>query len=1027
MGNTSRIFGNDDEPTGEPDRYHSLVEIGRGGMAVVYRAWDSHMNREVALKVAREEVAADPEVRRRFEEESRIGSNITHASLLPVYDRGVHKGRPYMAMQLVEGTSLDHAKLPLREAITCLAAAAEAVHHAHQQGIVHRDLKPSNILVARDGRIYLTDFGVARQAISGNHLTVPGTVVGTPAYMSPEQARGEDVDALTDVYALGATLYELAVGRPPYAGADAKAVLEAVRAGPPTSPRKANPEVSRNVEAIIRMAMERHPGDRYPTAQALAEDLKLYGNRRRPLARARGIRYYVVRELVRHPIRTGVRTLTTLLILGALVLGGLAGRGWFHLQEALQEPDPVRQVALLRRAAWILPAAREKLEQLQGVLAGNERRRLEEAAAANEARLLKAAVLVKEIGDALFRKDPDLADRKLRELEPLKDPNFLSLKARLKQVQEEILHVNLLTSIRGWIAAGELRKARDAALGLPAENPERSGFLAQIVHAEYEESLRLLRTAAEAGDLAAFEPRFDELASTTYAGERDRDPQLAQAARALASVLSGKKDRPGAIRWLTAAEKRGSMDVEFYRIRGLLHLAERNWDAAERDLGRRPAGTPEPTAYWELHHQRAKEAIETGQWLQAEKRLRAALDLSKQAVLWHDLGLVRWKSSLNPELALGDLHRALSLDRTLKPAPGYVPVVLAHVESSLAGVVGTESPADRDVECNRLLDLLDQVAGRVEDVRIVRAELLRRRRRFDDALVELSPAAASVRIRLARARVYAAAAQVPGAAEGLFLKGYDEIAGAALGTPDDPAVLAWRALLGARLGRPEADADFEAAQPRGGVFPAARLDYARLLQGKGAHGPALKEVALALAGVHRLGEDDLLWLGVEPLAKPLTPARTEFRRACLMLRAQARIASGDVAGGVEDLTLLLDEAPTAELRLLRGLAYLQMPKPAWAAAALDLEAYLPAQPDDYRARLALANAYLQLERYSAAVEQCTRVLEKKKDAPEPYYLRGLAREFLSPVEARSDFEKARDVCPPDSPLRPRIMGKLKPK
>jgi tetratricopeptide (TPR) repeat protein/predicted Ser/Thr protein kinase len=1015
------IFEADGEPSGEPDRYHCLLEIGRGGMAVVYRAWDSHMNREVALKVAREEVAGDPDIRRRFEEESRIAGTFSHPNILPVFDRGLYQGRPYLAIQLIDGAALDRADLPLREKLAHLATAAEAVEHAHARGVIHRDLKPSNILLGRDNRVYLTDFGVARQTVSEDRRTAAGTVVGTPAYMSPEQARGEDVDARADIYALGATLYELAVGRPPYEGADPQAVLEAVRTRPPPAPRKANSKVSRNVESIIRMAMERLPRDRYASAQAMADDLRLYQNHRRPLARARGFRYYVGREIVRHPVRTAARFLTALIVAGALTVGSLVGGGWLEYRRALVEKDQDRRIALLEEASAYYPPARRRLKELRAELAAAERRRLE-----------RMRELENRVSASLDQGDFETAATFLEELTGLDGASVELLRARYDRRKAEVVSLELVASLRRLLAAGDLEGAAEAMKRLPPAHPERDGLLERLRQGRFAEGARTLLKAATEGEAGRFQPLFDELASPAHAAEKNRDAVLGGAARKLGLALWEKRDRAGTVRWLSEAERRDIEDADLYRTRGLARLVEKNWDAAQRDLEAlrlHAPGTPTPSEYWALFHLRAKEAVVAGRWLEAQSQLSAALGLPKdpkdEAVLRHDLGLVRWKTMTKAQVSLGDLEAALLLNPGLKPDADYVPIVLSLARARVTAAPRLETSAERDALWKDLLARVDLVAGRPEErpeeLRVLRASLLRKLRQVTAAFEELATAGNSARVRLARARVHVSEAARPEAREGALTRAYEEVAGARLGSPDDPAVLAWKALLGPRLDRPQAIAAFQAAQARGGLFPAARLEHARLLQGDA----ALKELELATAEAD-LGEDDLLWLGAEPHAKPLSLVKTEFRRAGLLLRAYIRFGAKDMSGCVGDATLLLDEAPSVEARRLRGLARIQLPKPDCKGVAEDLEPHLLVQPDDPHALLALASAYLGLDRDTEAEAHCSTVIQKWwPNAPEPYYLRGLARKSGSnAVGRRSDFDTALRLCPLEHKLRPKILEQI---
>ena len=199
-----------------PPRYEVLGEISRGGMGIIYRAWDPQLGRNVALKVLRAEEGRDAELHERFQREATLAASLQHPHIVQIFDTGTWNGQDYIAMQLIEGTTLDQAKPDRKLALSCIRDAARALHYLHGQGIVHRDVKPTNLLLDGSQRVYVTDFGVARQAVVSSTLTSPGTVVGTPAYMSPEQAQGLATDARSDVYSLGATLYELVTGRPPF-------------------------------------------------------------------------------------------------------------------------------------------------------------------------------------------------------------------------------------------------------------------------------------------------------------------------------------------------------------------------------------------------------------------------------------------------------------------------------------------------------------------------------------------------------------------------------------------------------------------------------------------------------------------------------------------------------------------------------------------------------------------------------------------------------------------------------------------
>ena len=248
--------------------------LGRGGMGVVHRGRDRLLGRDVALKFLRVD---DPDALARVGREARAQARVQHEGLCRVYDVGQLDGHAFIAMQLVAGASLRAVapSLPLRERVRVLRDVAVAMHVAHRVGVIHRDLKPSNILCPRDddGRVrpVVIDFGLAR-ALDTASVTNRGQVVGTPAYMAPEQARGAsaELDRRTDVYGLGATLYELCAGVPPFTGRDHQEILDDVRRREPPPLRRHHPAVSADLEAIVQRCLRKDPSARYPSARARA-------------------------------------------------------------------------------------------------------------------------------------------------------------------------------------------------------------------------------------------------------------------------------------------------------------------------------------------------------------------------------------------------------------------------------------------------------------------------------------------------------------------------------------------------------------------------------------------------------------------------------------------------------------------------------------------------------------------------------------------------------------------------------------
>ena len=264
--------------------YRVDEELGRGGMGIVYRAYDSRLGRAVAIKVLPPEATADPERHQRFVQEARSASALNHPNIVTIYEIGSDAGTTFIAMELVEGTPLDRllAKGPLSilVALDYAAQAAAALAAAHASGIVHRDIKPANIVVTPDGRAKVLDFGLAKlverpaaDATLTALATRPGAVMGTLAYMSPEQAQGERVDARSDVFALGAVLYEMLAGRRAFGGSSDAAIMTAILRDPPAPLRTARPETPADVDAIVTRALTKEPGARYPDAGAMRTDI----------------------------------------------------------------------------------------------------------------------------------------------------------------------------------------------------------------------------------------------------------------------------------------------------------------------------------------------------------------------------------------------------------------------------------------------------------------------------------------------------------------------------------------------------------------------------------------------------------------------------------------------------------------------------------------------------------------------------------------------------------------------------------
>jgi Protein kinase domain len=320
-------------PEGLPEvpGYDVTLELGRGGVGVVYKARHVRLNRPVALKMLLAGAWASRVDRQRLAREAELVAELRHPNIVQVCDVGDLDGRPYFTMEFVEGGSLDRKlagkPLPAREAASLLAVLAEAIEAAHRAGIVHRDLKPSNVLLTADDTPKISDFGLARHLGIGSTLTQSGAPLGTPSYMAPEQAQGKsrETGPAADLYALGAILYELLTGRPPFHAETAAATVQLVLSQDPVPPSRLNPHVPRDLETICLKCLQKDARRRYPTAAAVADDLNRFLRHQPIAARPVGQPERVVRWLRRN------RTATALIVTAALLLGlaGAAGlREW---------------------------------------------------------------------------------------------------------------------------------------------------------------------------------------------------------------------------------------------------------------------------------------------------------------------------------------------------------------------------------------------------------------------------------------------------------------------------------------------------------------------------------------------------------------------------------------------------------------------------------------------------------------------------------------------------------------------------
>jgi tetratricopeptide (TPR) repeat protein len=254
--------------------YQIIEQLGSGGMATVFKAYHANLDRFVAIKVLHPAFKQDPNFLSRFQREARIVAKLQHPAIVPVYDFNEHGGQPYLVMRFIEGETLkarlSKSDLTLPEVIRILHPVGEALSYAHSQGVLHRDVKPSNILLTPDGAVFLADFGLARIAQAGESTLSQDALVGTPQYISPEQARGDsDLDERTDVYSLGVVMYELLVGRVPYQADTPYAVIHDHIYAPLPLPRSIKPGFPESLERVLLKALAKERDDRYGRAADL--------------------------------------------------------------------------------------------------------------------------------------------------------------------------------------------------------------------------------------------------------------------------------------------------------------------------------------------------------------------------------------------------------------------------------------------------------------------------------------------------------------------------------------------------------------------------------------------------------------------------------------------------------------------------------------------------------------------------------------------------------------------------------------
>ena len=423
--------------------------VGEGAMGKVYEARQESLQRRVALKVLPEDFARDPQALARFEREARAAAALHHPNIVQVYGSGVQEGAYYYAMEFVAGRSLRalvaDEQAPLREQkkiAKYVLHTALALDYAHERGVIHRDVKPDNILVRDDDQAMVTDFGLARQS-SALPITQAGALLGTPAYMAPEQALGNEVDRRSDVYGLGATLYECLTGRLPFEERDLRRLFTQIEKEPAPPLRSFRADVSPDLEAICLKALEKRPELRYPTAKAMGDDLIRFFRGDVALARSPRAWQVGLRQLRKHRVASALVGLA-----GALALGLVGAERW-----------QARQVTVVRGEELVRQAEVAALEPLrryrEGAAALAAAREQAAAAPARAGELLPGALLrFRAAEDALLSGGVERAAAANRALELLHEALVLlppehALAERARALDRELLAA-------GWVRADRL-------------------------------------------------------------------------------------------------------------------------------------------------------------------------------------------------------------------------------------------------------------------------------------------------------------------------------------------------------------------------------------------------------------------------------------------------------------------------------------------------------------------------------------------------------------------------------------------
>jgi tetratricopeptide (TPR) repeat protein/predicted Ser/Thr protein kinase len=744
------------DPANRIGRYVKTSPLGAGGMGEVWKAWDGDLARWVALKFVHH---PDPDQVARFRREAQTAAALSHPNIAAIYEVGEAAGRPFLAMQFVAGQALSSVpRDDRRRLVGLIRDAALAVHFAHEQGVVHRDLKPHN-LMAEGSRVFVLDFGLAKPTRLESSISISGAVVGTPAYMPPEQAQGRDVDARSDVYSLGATLYELLSGRPPF---DAKEVYAVLRKVVEEDPAALPPSVDRDLRTIVLKCLEKDPERRYDSARGLADDLGRWLNREAILAHPPSAAYRARKWLLRHRALSALAAVV--LAAGVALVVQAAGRR--SETAALRELGALRTETLVARE-WMRQPFRTPAE-IRGALERSAARIGEHLArhpASPQARHVRAQALL-ALGD--LRGAERELDEALR-AEPAFAPGW-SLLARVRfERAVQRLYGDVKSGSQGFEGrATPLLKGALQALGRGGGSERAAlqawGLARTEEDARHETLLEAFRVCYLEKDGDRARGLLEEAQRRAPSEEYCRwialwSPAAAQGGwldRALgiaphyAAALADRANRRYQDRDWDGAAKDARLATELnphlaaaWALRAALRLRTKEFELCLADAGRSIAEDPELALGWV---NRAAARIQRREWDAALRDCEEALRLDPRSpTAWSNRATVRLRMG-DPRGAQADADEAIRLDPDLALAW----VVRSAARLTLADLDGALGDAGRAIE----LDPDSSLGyGNRGAARLRKGDVPGAAADFDEAL-RLDPGAAEARSNRAAIRIH---------------------------------------------------------------------------------------------------------------------------------------------------------------------------------------------------------------------------------------------------------------------------------